>query len=58
MPTEPANLIAARAWEEAQIVDLERLHAQWTFGQFISAIVETIHGCCQSWDDTNFLNLI
>lgn len=31
VPAEPANLVATRARIEAQIVDLERFHAQWAF---------------------------
>lgn len=43
MPTEAADLVATGARIEAQIVDLQWLHAQWTFRQFITAVVQYTH---------------
>lgn len=43
MPTESADLVATGAWIEAQIVDLQWLHAQWTFRQLITAVVQYTH---------------
>lgn len=43
MPAEPTDLVATGAWIEAQIVDLQWLHAQWTFRQLITAVVQYTH---------------
>jgi len=43
MPAKPADLVAAGARVEAQVVDLQRLHAQGTFGKFIAAGIHNIH---------------
>lgn len=43
VPTEPTDLVAASARIEAQVVDLQRLHAQRTLGQVISAGIHDVH---------------
>lgn len=50
MPAESTNLIATRAGIEAQVVDLERFHAERTFGQVITA---GIHGVHDTFDETS-----
>lgn len=43
MPAESTNLIATGARIEAQVVDLEGLHAEWAFGQVITAGIHDVH---------------
>jgi hypothetical protein len=43
MPTEPTNLIATGARVETQIIDFQRLHAQWALGQVIAAGIHYVH---------------
>lgn len=43
VPAEAADLVAARARIEVEIVHLYGLHAQRTFGRLIRAVVERVH---------------
>lgn len=43
MPAEATNLIATGAGIKAQVVDLEGFHAEWTFGQVITAGIHHVH---------------
>lgn len=43
MPAESTNLIATSAGIEAEVVNFKRLHAEWAFGQIITAGIHYVH---------------